>query len=82
MKRNMFGQNGAIRWLLNSGGLTVLLLIASLNVNAQEEAQTHPFVTGEDDASKQLLTQRWSLVETLSDEFEGDCTSLRVYSVL
>lgn len=71
MKRNMFGQNDAIRWL-NSGGLIVLLLIASLNVNAQEEAQTHPFVSGEDGASKQLLTQRWSLVETLSDEFEGD----------
>ena len=71
MKRNMFGQNDAIRWL-NSGGLIVLLLIASLNVNAQGEAQTHPFVSGEDDASKQLLTQRWSLVETLSDEFEGD----------
>ncbi|WP_218419533.1 hypothetical protein [Alteromonas lipotrueae] len=71
MKRNMFGQNDAIRWL-NSGGLIVLLLIASLNVNAQGEAQTHPFVSGEDGASKQLLTQRWSLVETLSDEFEGD----------
>lgn len=71
MNNIVFKNNGAIS-CLNKGALIMLCLIAGLHVHAKGEVPAHPLVSGGDDASKNLLTQRWSLVEMLSDEFEGD----------